>query len=126
MPTTTIPTTLPPLAEAMTARVPTITLIPIGTDRLAVRVYHDGSVTLELTSARASFVLDIPRAATGDLIHALAPETSVLIETLDMLASAADLLVPSLMVHGQLSGEERECRDRIADARAVLGVHASC
>jgi hypothetical protein len=43
-----------------------------------------------------------------------------LTDALLRLIECADMLVPSPMGHGRLSIAERDCRDAIADARAVV------
>jgi hypothetical protein len=108
---------------------PSVATIPIGRgiERMAVRVRHDGSVTLDLMIEHTTITIDLPRAAAGALIDALTPDKAVLIETLDMLRAAAEAHCPSPLTDDpEVVADARDLRDQIKAAREVLGVHASC
>lgn len=97
--------------------------VPIRLDGrtvLTVQRFHDGSTTLIINADAIQIEASMCADAAAELVAAISPRVADLAETLELLAEAADALVPSPMVHGRLTAEERECRDRIADARKLL------
>lgn len=108
------------------AKLPVVTTISLGADRLTVRIYHDGSVDIEHSAGHTSVALYLPRTQAGDLINALAPDRAALIETLDLLALAAEAHCPSALIDDpEVVADARDLRHAIDAARDVLGAHAS-
>lgn len=106
-------------------KAPRHTNIKLDQGILTVWAYPDGSLSLELNNVSFGITANLARDEAGDLIAALVPDTSALIETLDLLATAAEKHCPSpLMYDPEVVAGGRELRARIADARALLAEHA--
>jgi hypothetical protein len=114
------------MSAASKPKAPRQALIKFGRGALTVSAYPDGSVSLGLGDASLGVTAHLSRDEASELIAALAPPTAALIETLDLLVSAAEEHCPSPLTDDpEVAAEARELRSRIADARALLKEHAS-